>query len=513
MPALVVVILAAGQGTRMRSRTPKLLHPLCGREMIGWPIAAARAAGAGKIVVVDSPAEPLKASLDPDVAIAIQAQPRGTADALEAAAAHFEPGVPVLVLYGDVPLIRPQTLTALAAAHAEAGAAATMLIATLDDPSGYGRVVRGEDGQVERVVETKRPGDATAAELEIREVNTGIYAFDGGVLKSALAQIGDDNAQSERYLPDVLPVLRREGRRVAALALGDPVEMFNVNDRRALAQAIAVAQRRINDAHMLAGVTIVDPARTLIEAGVQIAPDTRIEPDCDLRGETVIAEGATVGPDTTLIDSRVGNGAHVIHSYVTGAVIGDEVNVGPFAYLRPGAVLDAGAKAGTFVEIKNSHVGARSKVPHLSYVGDTEIGVDTNLGASTITANYDGYVKNRTRIGDRVHTGVDTTFVAPVSVGDDVYTAAGSVVTGNVPDGALAIARERQTNREGYADRVRALHEQPAAGNGEQGASAAKGARKGEKGAGNGADNGPDDAGDGQGHEGEIPGGGGTARR
>jgi bifunctional UDP-N-acetylglucosamine pyrophosphorylase/glucosamine-1-phosphate N-acetyltransferase len=484
----------------MRSRTPKLLHPLCGREMIGWPIAAARAAGAAKIVVVDSPARPLQQYVDADVEVAVQAQPHGTADALEAAAAHFELGVPVLVLYGDVPLIRPQTLTALAAAHAQAGAAATMLTATLDDPSGYGRVVRGADGQVERVVETKRPGDATPEQLEIHEVNTGIYAFDGGVLAGALAQVGDDNAQGERYLPDVLPVLRRDGRRVAALALGDPVEMFNVNDRRALAQACAVAQRRINDAHMLAGVTIVDPERTLIEVDVQLAADARIEPGCDLRGATVVAEGAVVGPHTTLVNSRVGAGANVIHSYVTGAEIGDEVNVGPFAYLRPGAVLDTGAKAGTFVEIKNSHVGARSKVPHLSYVGDTEIGVDTNLGAATITANYDGYVKNRTRIGARVHTGVDTTFVAPVSVGDDVYTAAGSVITGNVPDGALAIARERQVNREGYADRVRALHEQPVADDGEEGA-------------GNGAGKTPGDADGGEGSDGGSSGGEGAAQR
>jgi bifunctional UDP-N-acetylglucosamine pyrophosphorylase/glucosamine-1-phosphate N-acetyltransferase len=251
---------------------------------------------------------------------------------------------------------------------------------------------------------------------------------------------------------------------------------------------------------MLAGVTIVDPERTLIEVDVQLAADARIEPGCDLRGATVVAEGAVVGPHTTLVNSRVGAGANVIHSYVTGAEIGDEVNVGPFAYLRPGAVLDTGAKAGTFVEIKNSHVGARSKVPHLSYVGDTEIGVDTNLGAATITANYDGYVKNRTRIGARVHTGVDTTFVAPVSVGDDVYTAAGSVITGNVPDGALAIARERQVNREGYADRVRALHEQPVADDGEEGA-------------GNGAGKTPGDADGGEGSDGGSSGGEGAAQR
>lgn len=443
----------------MRSRVPKLLHPLCGRPMIGWPVVAAREAGAGKIVVVDAPGEPLRDSLEGDIELAIQQQARGTGDALRAASAHFESGSVVLVLYGDVPLIRPETLSALAEAHTRNGAAATMLTAVLDDPTGYGRVVRGVDGGVEKVVETKKPGDATEQELLIHEVNTGIYAFDGGLLEGALELIGNENVQGEYYLPDVLPILRGQGQLVAAHQLGDPIEMFNVNDRRALAEARAVAQRRIHDRHMLAGATIVDPAQTVIDVEVILGEDVLIEPGSALHGSTRVGHGSTIGPHTTLIGTSVGERSAVIHSYAVGAQIADGATVGPFSYLRPGTVLADGAKAGAFVELKNTEVGPRSKVPHLSYVGDTTIGEDTNLGASTITANYDGYEKHRTRIGSRVHTAVDTTFVAPVEVADDAWIAAGSVITKDVPQGALGIARSRQTNLEGYDNRKREQHE------------------------------------------------------
>ena len=311
-----------------------------------------------------------------------------------------------------------------------------MLTAVLEDPSGYGRVVRSAEGDVEKVVETKEPGDATDDELQIHEVNTGIYAFDGELLAAALALIGNENVQGEYYLPDVLPILRGQGHRVAGFELGDPIEMFNVNDRRALAQARTVAQRRIHDHHMLAGVTIVAPDQTLIDVDVAIGEDTVIAPFTCLHGSTSIGSGSTIGPHATLVDTRVGDGTSVIHSHTVSVAIGDHANVGPFAYLRPGTVMQEGSKAGAFVELKNTDVGARSKVPHLSYVGDTEIGEDTNLGASTITANYDGYVKNRTKIGARVHTSVDTTLVAPVELGDDAFTAAGSVITKDVPPGA-----------------------------------------------------------------------------
>ena len=462
MSGPVVVILAAGQGTRMRSRTPKLLHPICGRPMIGWVVAAARAAGAGKVVVVDAPGEPLRASLDAAIVSVVQEQAFGTAHALRAAEAHIDEDASVIVLNGDVPLITTDAVAALAQTRASAGAAATILTATVEDPTGYGRVVRAADGSVEQVVETKRPADATPAELQIQEINSGVYAFAGAALLEALALVGNDNAQSEYYLPDVLPILRGQGHLVTALELEDVDETLGINDRVQLAAVRAVAQRRINDALMLGGATIVDPANTVIDVDVTLASDTLIEPGTALHGSTSVGEGSTIGPHTTLTDTAVGRESEVVHSYASGATIGDHVSVGPFAYLRPGTVLHEGSKVGAFVEIKSSEVGARTKVPHLSYIGDATIGEDTNIAASTITANYDGFAKHRTKIGSRVHTAVDTTFVAPVEIGDDAWTAAGSVLTDDVADGELGIARARQTNIEGYAERVRARHERDA---------------------------------------------------
>ncbi|MGZ4186269.1 MAG: bifunctional UDP-N-acetylglucosamine diphosphorylase/glucosamine-1-phosphate N-acetyltransferase GlmU [Solirubrobacteraceae bacterium] len=453
MAAQVVVILAAGQGTRMRSGTPKLLHQICGLPMIAWPVAAARDAGASRVVVVDNPDRRLEAVLDPDVTVAVQKTPRGTADAARAGAADFAPGNTVVVLNGDAPLISGEAIRSLVEAHTRAVAAATIGTVILDDPSGYGRVVRDADGMVQRVVETKAPGDASDAELQIREVNTGLFAFDGDALLAALDQVDPQNAQGELYLPDVLPALRAQGRTVIGHALADPSEMLGINDRVALADVTAVAQRRIHERHMLAGVTIVNPAATVIDAGVEIGRDTVIAPFSSLHGATRIDEGATVGPLSTLIDASVGRGANVVHSYVRGAVVGDRVSVGPFAFLRPGTILREGAKAGAFVEIKNSDIGAGAKVPHLSYIGDTDIGERTNIGAGTITANYDGKNKSRTTIGAGAFVSVDTMFVAPVNLGDGAYTAAGSVITNDVPPGALGVARARQRNIDGYGDR------------------------------------------------------------
>jgi bifunctional UDP-N-acetylglucosamine pyrophosphorylase / glucosamine-1-phosphate N-acetyltransferase len=451
--APVVVILAAGQGTRMRSATPKLLHPLCGRPMIAWPVAAALEAGAANVVVVDSPEQPLQGALNGTVTFAIQHQARGTADAVKAAADHIDPDAAVIILAGDVPLITAETLRGLLTAHEHQGAAATMATAVLDDPTGYGRVVRAPDGTVERVVETKAPGDATELELHIREVNTGIFAFEGRALLAALDEVRGDNAQGELYLPDVLPILRAHERTVVAHEIDDPTETLGINDRVALASVTQLAQRRIHEQHMRAGVTIVLPDATIIDAGVEIGQDTVIAPFTSLHGTTQIGSGSTVGPHTTVHDSSIGDGSTVLHSFLKEAEVGDRVSVGPFAYLRPGAILREGSKAGTFVEIKNSDVGAGSKVPHLSYIGDADIGEKSNLGAATITANYDGKNKHRTTIGSRVKTGVDTTLVAPVTLGDDVYTGAGSVITNDVPDGALGVARERQRNIEGYTER------------------------------------------------------------
>jgi bifunctional UDP-N-acetylglucosamine pyrophosphorylase/glucosamine-1-phosphate N-acetyltransferase len=460
MSAPVVVILAAGEGTRMRSATPKLLHPLCGLPMIAWPVAAAREAGAGEVVVVDGPDRKLQQTLDGNATIAVQETPKGTADAVKAAAAHIGPGSTVVVLAGDVPLITPGTIKALTDAHVRSGAAATIATMELDDPSGYGRIVRAPDGTVERVVETKAPGDATERELHIREVNTGIFAFDGGSLLQALDEVRADNAQGELYLPDVLPIIRRHERTVLAYELGDPTETLGINDRVALAQVTALAQQRILERHMRAGVTIVNPQATVIDAGVTIGQDTVIEPFTCLHGATQIGTQSTIGPNATLIDAIVGDGATVLHAYIKEAEIGDRASVGPFAYLRPGTVLREGSKAGTFVEIKNSDVGAGTKVPHLSYIGDADIGEQTNIGAGTITANYDGYRKHRTTIGSGVKGGVDTMLVAPVKLGDEAYTAAGSVITEDVPPGALGVGRARQQNIEGYAKRRKQREEE-----------------------------------------------------
>jgi bifunctional UDP-N-acetylglucosamine pyrophosphorylase / glucosamine-1-phosphate N-acetyltransferase len=302
-------------------------------------------------------------------------------------------------------------------------------------------------------VETKAAGDATELELHIREVNPGIFAFDGEALLEALAQVRSDNAQGELYLPDVIPILRAGERTVDAYELEDPTETMGINDRVALAEVRALAQQRIHEAHMRAGVTIVDPQSTVVDAGVLIGQDAVIAPFTSLHGGTEIGAGAAVGPHATLIDTTVGERAKVLHSYATGAEIGEGVSVGPFAYLRPGTVLRAGSKVGTFVEVKNSEIGDGAKVPHLSYIGDADVGEGANIGAGTITANYDYVRKNRTRIGARARISVDTALVAPVTVGDDAYTAAGSVITQDVPAGALGVARSQQRNVEGYGER------------------------------------------------------------
>jgi bifunctional UDP-N-acetylglucosamine pyrophosphorylase/glucosamine-1-phosphate N-acetyltransferase len=449
-----VLILAAGEGTRMKSDLPKVLHPICGRPMIGWPIRAAQEAGAGRIVVVDGPQRRLEGALGDGVELAVQEEPNGTGDAVRSAADHIGAEDTVLVLMGDVPLITAEAIEALAETHEESGAAATMATMELEDPAGYGRVIRASDGTVERVVETKTPGDATPEEEAIREVNTGIYAFAGGDLLDALGRLTADNAQGELYLPDALPLLRADDKLVGAHVVTDPTLTLGVNNRVDLARVRALAQARIHREHGLAGVTIVDPASTVIEADVEIGRDTVIEPSSFLRGDTRIGERCTIGPLATLIDTTVGDETRVVHSYLQEAELGNGVSVGPFAYLRPRARLRDRSKAGTFVEIKNSEVGEGTKVPHLSYIGDADIGPGTNIGAGAITANYDGAAKHRTTIGAKVRTSVHTSFVAPVKLGDGAYTGAGSVITDDVPPGALGIARERQTNIEGYAERA-----------------------------------------------------------
>ncbi len=461
MSAPTVLVLAAGQGTRMRSALPKVLHELCGRPMVLWPVLAALEAGAGRVVVVDSPARALEEVLGQgvgpehaeQVALVVQPEANGTGGAVVAAAAEIDPAAPVVILSGDVPLVSAEAISELLAAHTASGCPATMATAVLEDPSGYGRVVRDEAGRVLRVVETKRAGDATPEELRLREVNTGIFAFEGAALLSALPRLSADNAQGEYYLPQVLDLLREAGHAVAAHVVSDAGLVLGVNDRVALAQVTALAQRRILERHMFAGVTVVDPASTEIDVDVEIGQDARIEAGTRLKGASSVGPGASVGPHTTLIDSHVGSESRVRVAWLEQATVHARVTVGPFAYLRPGTVLREGAKVGTFVEVKNSDVGAGAKVPHLSYIGDADVGEGSNLGAGTITANYDGRNKHRTTIGKRVRGGVDTAFVAPVTVGDDAWTAAGSVIVEDVPPGALGVARARQSNIEGFDER------------------------------------------------------------
>ena len=455
MPGLTAVILAAGQGTRMRSRVPKMLHDLCGRPLVGWPVAAAQEAGADTVVVVDSPDQALEGHLAKGVIAVVQPDADGTGGAVRAASEQIDPDSTVVVLPGDGPLVTAHAIAELLVAHTANAAAATIATAVFDDPTGYGRVIRDEDGNVERVVETKVDGDATPEQRAIREINTAIFAFDGAALLEALAALTSDNAQGELYLPDVLPTLRATGHAVAAHDIGDPNIALGVNDRVQLAQVRAVAQARIHAEHGRNGVTIVDPGSTVVEVGVRLGEDTIVEPSSFLRGSTSAGRACRIGPLTTLIDATIGDDVQIPHSYLTQCEVRDGATIGPFAYLRPGALLREQSKAGTFVEIKNSDVGAGSKVPHLSYIGDADIGEDVNLGAATITANYDGVNKHRTTIGDRVRTGVDTTLVAPVTLNDDAYTAANSAITKDVPPGALGIAREKQSNIEGYADRKR----------------------------------------------------------
>jgi len=444
--------MAAGAGTRMRSSTPKMLHPVCGRPLVAWPILAAREAGAGRVAAIVSPGIDIAAGLPDGVETVVQPQPDGTGGAVRAALPLIEAAETVLVLSGDHPLISAEIVSAFLAAHDSSGAAATMMTIELDDPGSYGRVVRGADGEVERVVEAKADGDATPEDLAIREINAGTYAFDAAPLATALAGLSNDNAQGEYYLTDVFAALREAGHAVAGHRADDFAVTIGVNNRAELAAVEAEGRRRILEAHMLGGVTVVDPASTWVDAGVEIAADARIEPGTSLRGATAVGAGSTVGPLSTLIDTRLGENVHVPHSYLVECEVLDDCSVGPFAYLRPGAYLDPGAKAGTFVEIKNSRIGEGSKIPHLAYVGDADIGPGTNLGAGTITANYDGFRKHRTTIGRDVRIGVDTMLIAPVQVGDAAYTGAGAVIKENVPKGALAVSQNDQRNIEGYAE-------------------------------------------------------------
>jgi bifunctional UDP-N-acetylglucosamine pyrophosphorylase / glucosamine-1-phosphate N-acetyltransferase len=448
-----VIVLAAGEGTRMKSATPKVLHAIGGRTLLGHAVAAARGVDPEHLVIVVRHGRDLVAAhiedVDPGAVIVDQDEVKGTGRAVECALAALPAGVlgTVLVTSGDVPLLSAQTLRGLLKAHVASGSAATVITATLPDPSGYGRILRGADGLVAGVIEQK---DATDAQREIAEINSGLYAFDAAVLRRALTQVGTDNVQGERYLTDVLGIIASQGLRVSAHLIQDLWETEGVNDRVQLARLGAEFNRRIVERWMRAGVSVVDPATTWIDADVTFGRDVTIHPQTQIHGASTIGDDVVLGPDTTLTDVAIGRGATVIRTHGSFAVIGEGATVGPFSYLRPGTELGAKGKIGTFVETKNAQIGAGSKVPHLTYVGDATIGEHTNIGASSVFVNYDGVNKMHTTIGSHCRTGSDNMFVAPVSVGDGAYTGAGTVVREDVPPGALAINVSPQRNLLGW---------------------------------------------------------------
>ena len=460
-PPLAAVILAAGLGTRMKSDVPKVMHEVCGRPMLSYVIDAALSVSPERVVVVTGPEQDEVGDVLPvGCERAVQQERRGTGDAVRAGLEPLDDfHGDVVVLVGDAPLVDGPFLRALVEAHQTSGSRATVAAAVLSDPGHYGRVVRDADGGVRRIVEAR---DASADELLITEVNTGFYVVDAALLRTVVPRLQPTNAQGELYLTDAVHLALADGVPVQAHVAADPEVMLAVNSRVELAEVNAVMRRRLVERLMLAGVTVEDPDTTFVDWGVDVGRDTLIRANSHLLGRTTVGAASEIGPGSFLRDAFVGDRARVVSSHLCECVVSSGCSVGPFAYIRPNTVLAEGAKAGTFVEIKNSRIGEDSKVPHLSYVGDAIVGKGTNIAAGNITANYDGYQKHATHIGDGVRTGSDTTIVAPVTIGDGAFTAAGSVITEDVPPGALAIARGRQQNIDGYAERraARRLREQ-----------------------------------------------------
>jgi bifunctional UDP-N-acetylglucosamine pyrophosphorylase / glucosamine-1-phosphate N-acetyltransferase len=453
-----VIVLAAGEGTRMKSRTPKILHEVSGRTLVDHMLTAARGLKPERLIVVVGHArERVQAHLaqtSPDVQTVVQPEQKGTGHAVRIVLESVGTiGGTVLVTYGDTPLLRAETLAALLERHGDDGNAVTVLTAEVPDPYGYGRIIRDTSGAVLEIVEEK---DADPEQRAIKEMNSGVYAFDGHLLADAVKRVSTSNVQGEEYLTDVLSILRQDGHRVGAHVAADYVEVEGVNDRVQLAFVRKMLNSRLLEAHMRAGVTVIDPASTWVDVDVTLEPDVVIHPGTQLHGRTTVAEGAEIGPATTLTDTVVGEGALVRNAVCVEAEIGPEALVGPYAYLRPGTVLGRKAKAGTYVEMKNAQVGEGAKVPHLTYVGDATIGAGANIGASSIFVNYDGVNKHHSTVGEHAFVGCDTMLVAPVNIGDGAYTAAGSVIDSDVPPGAIGVARGRQRNIAGWVVRKRA---------------------------------------------------------
>ena len=447
----LVVVLAAGEGTRMKSKSAKVLHEIAGRTIIENLLAAVKPLEAKNLTVVvgshkDEVIEHLS-KIAPKAKTVFQEKRNGTGGAAQLALASHKGDGTVLILAGDTPLLTTQTLQEFIDLHASQKNKASVLTALLPDPTGYGRIIRGDNGAILKIVEEK---DAADSEKDIDEINTGVYLFESKALNAVISKIKSNNSQKELYLTDVISLLNDQKDFAHAILSNDYTETLGINDRTQLAEVTAIMRDRINNQHMLAGVSIIDPTTTWIDAGVKIEADVVIYPSSSISGESVIKSGAIIGPRTTLVDCEVGSDASVIESFATKSVIGDGAKVGPYTYLRKGTVLDSDSKAGAFVEIKNSTVGKGSKVAHLSYVGDAQIGDETNIGAAAVFVNYDGEKKHQTKIGDQVRIGSDTMLVAPVTIGDCAYTAAGSVINEDVPAGAIGIGRARQANILGW---------------------------------------------------------------
>jgi len=454
----VILILAAGEGTRMQSQLPKVLHKVLGRTLIEHVIDAANELNPSQLVVVVGAyrelVEDVVGKVSPGAKIVVQEKRSGTGHAVRIALENVKVSTetPILVLAGDIPLITSTTLLSLLDTHVAERNSATVLTAEIDDPEGYGRIVRdGSDG-ILRIVEDR---DATEIEREITEINSSVYVFNSDDLVDSLSKINNKNAQGEEYLTDAIGVLQSAGKRVEPVIVEDFIEILGVNDRFQLSECTALLRDRINLHWMKSGVTMIDPTTVWIDPTVSLSQDVVIYPEVALAGNTSIESGVTIGARTTLINCEVKSGANIRDSYCDGAQIGADATVGPFSYLRPGTILEKGVKVGAYVEVKESQVGAGSKVPHLSYIGDTKIGVGTNIGAATVTVNYDGVEKHQTVIGDHVRIGSDTMLVAPLSIGDGAYTAAGSVITEDVPAGSMGVGRARQRNILGWVLRKR----------------------------------------------------------
>jgi len=465
------IVLAAGEGTRMKSQLPKVLHSIAGRSLLGHVLHALDSIDPENVkVVVGAGREMVEAHLEqiaPDAIAVFQAERNGTGHAVQIALEGVKGSGQVLILAGDTPMLSGETLKEFVAAHLAGGFSASVMTAEHPDPTGYGRIIRSNENLILKIVEEK---DASDDEKLIFEVNAGVYLFDLESLTRTITKLKSNNAQGELYLTDVVELIRAGGGQVAPIVCEDFTETLGVNDRIQLAEAAAILRDRINQRHMQNGVSILDPTTTWIDDSVTIASDVTVLPGSWILGSTAIATGAVIGPRTTLQDCAVNSGAVVKESNCTASEIGANAVVGPFTYLRAGTVLANESKAGAFVEIKNSQIGIGSKVPHLSYIGDANIGEGTNIGAATIVVNYDGVTKHRTEIGDHVRIGSDTMLIAPVSVGDGAYTAAGSVITEDVPSGAIGVARSKQRNVLGWVLRKR------------PGTKSAKAAEKAEKG-------------------------------